>query len=162
MDIGIIGAGDMGSLTAKLLDKAGYVVRVFDLPDRRSEVEKRLDGSGVKILDDGNEVARKSDLVIYAVETTNLDRVVGEFGPQAKRYAAHGGLTSTKHPEMAAFQKHLPSNANRVTCHQLYGPSTGPDGQAVVVMNVKSTPDVYNNVREAYSHLGSRVVELST
>ncbi|MBI2135395.1 prephenate dehydrogenase [Candidatus Woesearchaeota archaeon] len=161
MEIGIIGAGDMGCLTAKILDKAGYVVRAYDLPDKRNEVEKRLGGTRVGILDDGAEVARRSDLLLFAVPTENLDDAVRQFVPEIKEYAVVGGLTSVKHHEVSTLTKHLPKKRYIVTCHQLYGPSTDPDGQTVAVMKIAATPDVYNRAVEVYSLLGSHVVEIS-
>ena len=47
---------------------------------------------------------------MYAVEAKNIDAVVRAFGPSTKMGAIVGGQTSTKAPEIAAFEKHLPSD----------------------------------------------------
>lgn len=46
-----------------------------------------------------------------------------------------GGQTSCKAPEIAAFEKHLPSDVEIVCCHSLHGPSVDPKGQPLVRSN---------------------------
>ena len=53
MEIGIIGTGDMGKLYAREFARAGYRVNCCDLPENRGKLEKELEGTGVRILDDG-------------------------------------------------------------------------------------------------------------
>ena len=67
MNIGIIGLGDMGRLYAKAFSKAGYAVCGCDLPANREQLEKELTPFNIQILDDGKEVSRVSDLIIYSV-----------------------------------------------------------------------------------------------
>lgn len=43
-----------------------------------------------------------------------------------------GGQTSCKAPELAAFEKHLPSDVEIVSCHSLHGPKVNPKGQPLV------------------------------
>lgn len=151
----------MGSLTAKILDKAGYFVRVYDLPDRMEAIERTLSGTKISLSDNGAEVARKSDLLLFAVPTESIDDAVKQFGPEIKKYAVVGGLTSVKHPELSAFKKYLPRRKRSiVTCHQLYAPSTGPEGQTIAVMRIEASPEAYNEAAGVYSLLGSRVVEI--
>ena len=45
---------------------------------------------------------------MYSVEAKNIDAVVAAYGPSTKMGAIVGGQTSTKAPEIAAFEKHLP------------------------------------------------------
>lgn len=42
------------------------------------------------------------------------------------------GQTSVKAPEREAFERHLPSDVNIVSCHSLHGPTISPFGQALV------------------------------
>jgi len=42
------------------------------------------------------------------------------------------GQTSVKAPEHEAFEKHLPSDVNIVSCHSLHGPTISPLGQPLV------------------------------
>ena len=66
MNIGIIGLGDMGKLYAKAFAKAGYTVCGCDLPENRNRLEEELNPLGIKILDNGSDVARANDLIIYS------------------------------------------------------------------------------------------------
>jgi prephenate dehydrogenase (NADP+) len=43
-----------------------------------------------------------------------------------------GGQTSCKAPELAAFEKHLPSDVEIISCHSLHGPNINPKGQPLV------------------------------
>ena len=52
MEIGIIGTGDMGKLYAREFARAGYRVNCCDLPKNRGKLEKELEGTGVRILED--------------------------------------------------------------------------------------------------------------
>ncbi|MBI2656974.1 NAD(P)-binding domain-containing protein, partial [Candidatus Woesearchaeota archaeon] len=76
MEIGIIGTGDMGKLYAREFARVGYRVNCSDLPEKRGQLEKELEGTGVRILDDGIAVSRISDLVFYLVEVENIARAV--------------------------------------------------------------------------------------
>ena len=57
MNIGIIGLGDMGRLYAKAFAKAGYTVCGCDLPENRNRLEEELNPLGIKVLDNGGDVA---------------------------------------------------------------------------------------------------------
>src|ERR1700757_2598404 len=84
MNIGMIGLGDMGRLYAKAFAKAGYAVCGCDLPENHDKLEQELGPLGIKILDNGKDVARTSDLVIYSVEAEKLEQVAAECGPATK------------------------------------------------------------------------------
>jgi prephenate dehydrogenase (NADP+) len=43
-----------------------------------------------------------------------------------------GGQTSCKAPEIAAFEKYLPTDVDIVSCHSLHGPGVNPKGQPLV------------------------------
>lgn len=46
-----------------------------------------------------------------------------------------GGQTSCKAPELEAFDKHLPSDVEIVSCHSLHGPKVNPNGQPLVPLS---------------------------
>ena len=74
MNIGIIGLGDMGKLYAKAFAKAGYSVCGCDLPENRNRLEDELTPLGIKVMDNGGDVARSNDLIIYSVEADHKER----------------------------------------------------------------------------------------
>src|SRR4051794_32626418 len=45
-----------------------------------------------------------------------------------------GGQTSCKDPEIKAFEEHLPSDVDIVSCHSLHGPNLDPRGQPLVLI----------------------------
>ena len=91
MNIGMIGLGDMGRLYAKAFAAAGYTVCGCDLPENRQQLEAELDPLGIKLMDNGKDVARMSDLIIYSVEADRLEQVAAEYGPATKYGAIVAG-----------------------------------------------------------------------
>lgn len=160
MEIGIIGLGSMGKLYAKTFSRLGYRINGCDMPEKRSKLEQELQGTGINILDDGIEVSRRSDLIIYSVEADNIDGVVSQFGHSTKSGAIVAGQTSVKTPEIMAFEKYLPKDINIVTCHSLHGPSINPNGQALAVIRHRSTDEAYKTALNIFSKLGSRIIEI--
>lgn len=160
MEIGIIGLGDMGKLYAREFAKAGYSVSGSDLPEKRSQLEKELDGTGINILDDGVAVSRQSDYLFYSVEAENIGNVVERYGPSTKKGAIVAGQTSVKTPEIEAFEKYLPKDVNIVTCHSLHGPTIDPQGQTLVVIKHRSSDLAYRRALKTLETLGSNIVEL--
>ena len=126
MNIGIIGLGDMGKLYAKAFAKAGYAVSGCDLPENRARLEEELNPFGITIKDNGRDVARASDLIVYSVEADRLADVVAAYGPSTKYGAIVAGQTSVKHPEIAIFEKYLPADAQIITFHAMHGPGFPP------------------------------------
>jgi prephenate dehydrogenase (NADP+) len=162
MEIGIIGTGDMGRLYAKEFVKAGYKVNVCDLPEKRSQLEQELEGTGIHISEDGTAVSRRSDLIIYSVEAENIKKAVQQYGPSTKAGAIVAGQTSVKTPEIEAFEKYLPDDVNIVTCHSLHGPSLKPKGQTLTIIRHRSSDEAYKRALEVFEKLGSNIVEIPT
>ena len=131
MNIGIIGLGDMGKLYAKAFAKAGYTVCGCDLPENRNKLEEELNPLGIKLMDNGSDVARSCDLVIYSVEADKLAQVVATYGPSTKYGAIVAGQTSVKHPEIAIFEKYLPADAQIITFHAIHGPGFDRRGKSL-------------------------------
>ena len=129
MKLGIIGLGDMGKMFARIWAKAGFEVYGCDLPQNREKLEQELSPFGVNILADGIAISRLCDFILYSVEAENIEKVAAQCGPSTKYGAIVAGQTSVKTPEIAAFEKHLPKDAQIVTCHALYGPAVNPVGQ---------------------------------
>ncbi|HMG09629.1 MAG TPA: prephenate dehydrogenase/arogenate dehydrogenase family protein, partial [Mucilaginibacter sp.] len=141
MNIGIIGLGDMGRLYAKAFAKAGYTVCGCDLPENRDKLEEELTPYKITIMDNGRDVARTNDLVIYSVEADKMEQVVAECGPLTRYGAIVAGQTSVKHPEIITFEKYLPADTQIVTFHGMHGPGFEPKGQTLILIPHRTTPD---------------------
>jgi prephenate dehydrogenase (NADP+) len=161
MQIGIIGLGDMGKLYALTFVKAGYKVCGADLPTRFQTLSEELSGQGLVVLENGNEVARRSDFIIYCVEAEKIDEVVSQFAKSIKFGAVVAGQTSVKHPEIAAFEKYLPSDVHIITCHSLHGPGFNTHGQTLVVIRHRASDEVYGKIMDVYQTLKSNIIEMA-
>ncbi|KAF9740379.1 hypothetical protein PMIN02_004568 [Paraphaeosphaeria minitans] len=160
--IGIIGMGDMGKMYAWRLSAAGWKVNACDMPERFDAlVEEFRSSPNVEILRTGHLVSRVSDYIIYSVEAKNIDAVAKQFGPSTKLGAVVGGQTSCKAPEIAAFEKHLPSDVHIVSCHSLHGPKVDPKGQPLVLIKHRASDEAFRFVEEVLSCLQSTHVYLT-
>lgn len=160
MNIGIIGLGDMGKIYAVAFAKAGHPVVGCDLPHMQAALAKELEPFGIEVLKDGVEVSRRADFIIYSVEAEKIAAVVAECGHATKPGAIVGGQTSVKHPEIAAFEKHLPQDCHIVTCHSLHGPGFATQGQSLIVIRHRATDTAYKQALEVYQSLGSKIAEI--
>ncbi|WP_442587343.1 NAD(P)-binding domain-containing protein [Pedobacter sp. AW31-3R] len=161
MNIGIIGLGDMGKIYAKSFARAGYHVFGSDLPDLRESLDKELGSFGITVLNDGKEVSRQCDVIFYSVEAEHIAEVVSQYASSTKYGAIVAGQTSVKHPEIAAFEKYMPRDVNIITCHSLHGPGFQPEGQKLIVIPHRCTPDAYRRMMDVLSVLGSDIAEMS-
>lgn len=109
----------------------------------------------------GHLVSRISDYIIYSVEAEAIDKVVAEYGPSTKVGAIVGGQTSCKAPELAAFEKHLPSDVEIVSCHSLHGPGVDTKGQPLVIIQHRASTESVKIVEGILSCLQSKVIYLT-
>jgi prephenate dehydrogenase (NADP+) len=116
---------------------------------------------GITILPNGHLVSRISDWIIYSVEAELIGRVVAEYGPSTKVGAIVGGQTSCKAPELAAFDKYLPSDVEIVSCHSLHGPAVDPKGQPLVIIQHRASQKSVDLCVHMLSCLQSKVVFLT-
>lgn len=109
----------------------------------------------------GHYVSRKCDFIVYSVEAENIDKIVSIYGPSTKIDSIVGGQTSCKAPEIAAFEKHLPPDADIITCHSLHGPKVATIGQPLVLIDHRSKGDHFMFVRSLFREFKSREVYIS-
>ena len=115
----------------------------------------------IKVYRNGYLVSRSSDLIIYSVEAENIDKIVALYGPSTKQGAIVGGQTSCKTPEIAAFERHLPSDVEIVTCHSMHGPKVDPKDQPLAIIKHRASDRSVNLVKKVLSCFESREVELT-
>ncbi|KAJ8076199.1 prephenate dehydrogenase (NADP(+)) [Marasmius tenuissimus] len=161
--LGLIGMGAMGKMYANLLSKAGWKkIHVCDRPAKFQELkEEYANVPGVKVFQDGHGVARSSDFMMYSVEAEFIEQVVAEYGPSTKVNAIVAGQTSVKAPEREAFEKHLPADAQIISCHSLHGPTVSPLGQPLILIQHRGTDHALHIVEDVLRSFGSRYVYLS-
>ncbi|KAL1583085.1 hypothetical protein WHR41_08277 [Cladosporium halotolerans] len=160
--VGIIGMGDMGKMYARRIADAGWRVHACDIPEKYDAlVQEFSDRKNITILQNGHLVSRSSDWIMYSVEAKSIDSVVARFGPSTKQGAIVGGQTSTKAPEIAAFDKHLPKDVDVVSCHSLHGPGVDPKGQPLVIIKHRASQKSVDLVEQILSCFQSKYVHLS-
>lgn len=161
MEIGIIGAGDMGMLYARRFKQAGYTVNLCDAPDRFEELQAKHSHLGVNVLADGYAVSRRSDFIIYSVPAVIIGKAVEEYGRATKIGAVVAGQTSVKTPEIEAFEKYLPEDVHIVTCHSMHGPNIDTKGQPLAIIRHRSDDAHYQMAVRALECLESRMIHLT-
>lgn len=72
-----------------------------------------------------------------------------------------GGQTSCKSPEIAAFEKHLPSDVSIISCHSLHGPGVDPYNQPLVLIQHRAPDSALHKVETVLSCLRSKFVYLT-
>ncbi|KIV84859.1 hypothetical protein PV11_00612 [Exophiala sideris] len=160
--VGIIGMGDMGRMYARRFSQAGWRVNACDRPDKFQTLQEEFENeNGINILPNGHLVSRASQWIIYSVEAEIIGNVVAEYGPSTKVGAIVGGQTSCKAPELAAFEKYLPSDVEIVSCHSLHGPAVDPTGQPLVVIQHRASQESVDLCVRILSCLKSKMVFLS-
>ncbi|ADQ16936.1 Prephenate dehydrogenase (NADP(+)) [Leadbetterella byssophila DSM 17132] len=160
MKIGVIGLGDMGRLFARIWSQKGFDVYGCDVPGKEEELQRAL--PLVKILPDAVAVSRSCDVIMYAVETEKIEEVLRISGPSTKYGAIVTGQTSVKTPEIKAFERHLPADAQIVGSHALFGPSISPDGQIIAMYRHRCEEDAFEAVKQLYLSTGAMVEELES
>ncbi|QQK44606.1 Prephenate dehydrogenase, fungal [Penicillium digitatum] len=115
----------------------------------------------VTIFPNGHLVSRISDYILYSVEAGAIDKVVAQYGLSTKVGAVVGGQTSCKAPELAAFEKHLPSDVEIVSCHSLHGPKVNPQGQPLVLIQHRASDESLKFVESILSSFKSKHVYLT-
>ncbi len=158
--IGIIGLGDMGKLYARAFAKAGYTTVGCDLPQARLSLQEELGPFGITVLENGLDVSRISDFVVYSVEAEKIAEVISACASATRPGAIVAGQTSVKHPEIIAFERYLPESVHIVTCHSLHGPGFSSEGQQLIVIRHRASDEAYRLALEIYGALGSNIAEI--
>jgi prephenate dehydrogenase (NADP+) len=84
------------------------------------------------------------------------------LGIATKQGAIVGGQTSCKAPEIAAFEKHLPSDVDIICCHSLHGPGVDPKGQPLIIIPHRDNHgDSFTKIETILSCFGSKVAKLT-
>ncbi|RPA97865.1 Prephenate dehydrogenase [Choiromyces venosus 120613-1] len=162
VSVGIIGMGDMGKMYARVIAAAGWSVNACDREDKFESLKEEFAGTeNIQVYANGHLVSRTSDYIMYAVEAELIDTVVAAYGPSTKLGAVVGGQTSCKAPEIKAFEKHLPSDVEIVSCHSLHGPKIHSAGQPLVIIRHRASDESFKLVEDILSCFQSKLVYLS-
>src|SRR6195952_5411453 len=112
-------------------------------------------------MDNGGDVARTNDLIIYSVEADRLEEVVAAYGPSTKYGAIVAGQTSVKTPEVNIFEKYLPTDAKIITFHAMHGPGFEPKGQKLILIPHRTDKEAYKRMFDLFTAVGTDIVEIA-
>ncbi|OLY83441.1 putative prephenate dehydrogenase [NADP(+)] [Smittium mucronatum] len=164
IEIGIIGAGDMGLLYARKFAGAGFRVNICDKPEEYENLREKVNLMNEKVnyliypLADGFAVSRRSDYIFYSVEAFNIRSVVKLYGKATKFGAIVGGQTSVKRPEIEAFLEYLHDDVNIVSVHSLHGPRSDTKGQTLAVIRCRATEEKFQLAVDILKSLESEML----
>ena len=161
MRIGIIGLGDMGRLYARSFAIAGHEVYGADLDHLNAQLGVELLPQNINVLENGHEVARRADFLIFCVEAEYIAAVVEMYAHSVKFGAIVSGQTSVKTPEIEAFDQFLSADVHIVSCHSLHGPSFNTENQTLIVIRHRATDEHYQEALAVYGSLKSKIIEMS-
>lgn len=150
----------MGKLYAKTFAKAGYKVCGADIEELNVRFKTQLQPDGIEVLQDGHEVSRRSDFIIFCVEAERIGSVIEIFAKSIKFGAIVSGQTSVKHPEIAAFEKFLSKDVQIIPCHSLHGPAFETEGQTLIVIRHRATDQNYSKALSLFKVLKSKIIEM--
>ncbi|MBI2141369.1 prephenate dehydrogenase [Candidatus Woesearchaeota archaeon] len=164
MNIGIVGAaGGMGKAYASRFATLGHTVFVSDR--NVSDLHKAYEGvQNIVIMPTNQDVARRSDLLIYSITPLgSIDQVIKECIGAVKPGSIVGGFTSVKTKEVAALQQYAPSGVQIVSMHPMHGPSLDPKNQTFILVPVRVEGDsTTKKLEELLRPLGPKVVYLTS
>ena len=164
MNIGIIGAaGGMGQAYVPRFASLGHKVFVSDVrEDALRQIYSRI--ANVVIMPTNQEVARRSDLLIYSITPLgSIDEVIKESVGAARPGSIVGGFTSVKTKEVAALQQYAPSGVQIVSMHPMHGPSLDPKNQTFILVPVRVEGDsATQKLEDLLRPLGPKVVYLAS
>ncbi|KAH6849862.1 hypothetical protein B0I37DRAFT_306599 [Chaetomium sp. MPI-CAGE-AT-0009] len=132
-----------------------------DREEKYDELAAEFADHNIQILRNGHLVSRASNYIIYSVEAAAIGRVVAQYGPSTRLGAIVGGQTSCKDPEIKAFEEHLPTDVDIVSCHSLHGPNVDPRNQPLVLIKHRASDDSFTKVETVLRCLGSKHVYLT-
>ncbi len=102
-----------------------------------------------------------TDHVLVLISFHLMKYIAHESNSATKQGAIVGGQTSCKAPEMAAFERNLPSDVQIISCHSLHGPRIDPKGQPLVLIKHRASDKSFELVLRILSSFQSSVVPLT-
>ena len=160
MEIGIIGTGAIGKAYARTFAKKGLIVNCCDLPEKRDSLENELTHPNIRILDNGVDVSKRSDIVFYLTPTEVVSDAIANYGSSTKMGAIVSAGTSVMTPAIESFKRHLRADVNIINWHWLFGPSLSPVGRNSILANYRSTDGAYRRARDVFELVGTKINEL--
>lgn len=148
--IGIIGTGKFGTLLVKILPS------VFSHAEIVTCSRKTL-----------SEI-KTCDLVIPAVPIAHFAEVIEKIAPILKRHATVMDVCSVKSYPVSVMKNHLRADTQIIASHPMFGPGTitklngNVKGLRIVMEQVRSDLDMYEEIQNAFRHAGFDIVEMDS
>ncbi len=157
LKIGIVGLGDMGRMFALRWANVGFEVHGCDMPQNYIRLKSEFETVNLSVHKTPADFISKIDFLLFCVETSKIDEVVKKVAELKPKGLIVSAQTSVKTPEIKAFDTYLDASNQIVGSHALFGPHVDPSGQTLVLFNHRATEDGFNQVRDLYKALGTKI-----
>lgn len=150
----------MGMLYASVMKDQGHQITLYDLEARIKKLQFDFGQDAYHYVTDIDQACRGAEVVIFSTPMEALDQVVALAARSIAPQSIVCGQASIKTPEVEAFERHLPSTQPIVLCHSMYGPTTNPKGQGLVVIGHRASDEQKQLILDLLAGLGSQILEL--
>lgn len=137
LTIGIVGFGNFGQFLARFFAAQGH--RIIGMS--RSDLTEKAASLGCEYVRSGDDLMDKDpQVVIFSTSIMSLDSVLAKFPTARLSGVLVVDVLSVKLYAQELLMRHLPSDADIVCTHPMFGPESGRDSW-------KDLPFVYDRVR---------------
>ena len=163
MTIGIIGFGNFGSLLASILKKNAEI-RIYHYRNEK-EIPDKAKIIGAEFCD--LETTSKSDIVIIAVPISKTEEIIKNISRFVKPDAIVMDVCSVKVYPCRWLKKYMPTHANTIGAHPMFGPATTNfnlkkqvwdlRGHQIVLCPVNISKTKLQELRKLFRNLGVNI-----
>jgi len=145
--VAVIGAGGMGSWFARFFKSKGAVVTLSDRSRRRARV--LASNIRVRCARNSVEAVRGSDVVILAIPTNAVSRVIKEILPVLGKNALLVDIAAVKSPIMPALRLAEKRGIQVLSIHPMFGPlASSLRGKSVVVVRTRKRKRDHDTIKD--------------
>lgn len=159
VQVGIIGFGRFGKLTARIIQSKFPDVRVLVFARKRTQLGK---SGGIEFAS-LDEVCG-SNVVIPCIPISAFEDVIKSISGKIKPGTLLIDVCSVKVYPVEVMTKYLPASVEILATHPIFGPDSarrGLKGLKIVLHNVRISPVRYEKVKRCCEDIGLKVIEMS-
>ena len=157
--VGIIGYGRFGKLTARIIKSRFRGVRTLVFARKRN----KLGISGGIEFTSLDEICN-SDVIIPCVSISSFEEVIRSICGKIKPGALLIDVCSVKVHPVEVMMKYVPANVEILATHPTFGPDSvrrGLKGKKIVLYPVRVSPSKFAKIKQSCQDIGLKVVEMS-
>jgi prephenate dehydrogenase len=158
MKIGIIGGtSGLGETLAIILKKNDFKIAISGTNhDKGRDIALKI---GVTYIEDNNDLASSSNIVIVSVPIDRTGDVIKEVAQYMEEGSLMIDVTSIKEEPSFLMEKYLPKNVEYIPSHPIFGPRTFNLDNQVIVLTPNEKGKWYSKVLKFLKNQNMRVIE---